>query len=40
MANREAKIYICQICGNEVKFVKDGGGALVCCGEKMSEKKE
>jgi desulfoferrodoxin-like iron-binding protein len=40
MEKREDKVYVCNVCGNEVKFVKDGGGALVCCGEKMSEKKE
>jgi len=39
MEKREEKIYVCQKCGNEVKFVKDGGGTLVCCGEPMSEKE-
>jgi len=27
--------YKCNICGNEVKVTKVGGGALVCCGEPM-----
>jgi len=40
MENRLEKTYVCAICGNEVKFVKDGGGALICCGEQMTEKKE
>jgi len=39
MEKREEKIYVCQKCGNEVKFVKDGGGTLVCCGDPMNEKE-
>jgi superoxide reductase len=39
MEKREEKIYVCQKCGNEVKFVKDGGGTLICCGDPMSEKE-
>jgi len=27
--------YCCNICGNEVKVTKVGGGTLVCCGEDM-----
>ncbi len=27
--------YKCNICGNEVKVTKVGGGTLVCCGEDM-----
>ena len=27
--------YRCNICGNEVKVTKVGGGTLVCCGEDM-----
>jgi desulfoferrodoxin-like iron-binding protein len=27
--------YRCNICGNEVKVLKVGGGTLVCCGEDM-----
>lgn len=37
--NRIGKIYVCAICGNEVKLEKDGGGQLVCCGQAMEEKK-
>ena len=40
MSNRIDKIYFCRICGNEVKFVRDGGGKLICCGEDMQIKKE
>jgi len=35
---REGKTYICPICGNEVTFQKDGGGAIICCGQEMIEK--
>ena len=31
----EAKFYKCAKCGNIVAVIEDGGGALVCCGEKM-----
>lgn len=27
--------YRCNICGNEVKVTKAGGGVLVCCGQPM-----
>jgi superoxide reductase len=29
------KIYRCNVCGNVVELVNDGGGTLVCCGEEM-----
>jgi len=31
--------YKCEICGNEVKVVKEGGGKLVCCGKPMKLQK-
>ena len=40
MENRVDKIYFCAICGNEVKFEKDGGGQLICCGQPMQFKKD
>jgi len=40
MSNRLNQVYFCRICGNEVKFVNDGGGKLICCGEEMQIKKE
>ncbi len=40
MSNRLGKIYFCPVCGNEVKFEKDGGGTLICCGQEMQIKKE
>jgi len=39
MDKREGRVYVCAICGNEVRFEKDGGGQLICCGEPMTEKK-
>ena len=29
------KIYKCELCGNIVELLFDGGGTLVCCGEDM-----
>ena len=29
--------YICNICGNEVKVTKVGGGELVCCKQPMEK---
>jgi desulfoferrodoxin-like iron-binding protein len=29
--------YRCNICNNEVKVTKAGGGELVCCGEPMEK---
>jgi len=40
MSNREGKIYYCRDCGNEVEFVRDGGGQLICCGHPMEIKKK
>lgn len=30
------EIYLCKICGNEVKVINAGNGNLVCCGQPMS----
>jgi len=27
----EGKIYVCDLCGQEVNVVKSGAGTLVCC---------
>ncbi|MFA6194503.1 MAG: hypothetical protein WC719_02000 [Patescibacteria group bacterium] len=40
MSTRVGKTYFCRICGNEVKFEKDGNGKLICCGEEMQIKKD
>ena len=29
--------YRCNICGNEVKVIKVGGGTLVCCSQDMEK---
>ena len=34
------KIYVCSICGQEVKVVKSGVGTLVCCNQPMRIKPE
>ncbi len=33
------KVYVCLICGQEVKVLKAGAGTLVCCGQKMNVKE-
>jgi desulfoferrodoxin-like iron-binding protein len=30
------EIYLCKICGNEVKVMNAGNGTLVCCGQPMA----
>lgn len=35
----EGKIYICAICGQEIKVIKAGVGTLVCCNKPMKLKK-
>ena len=29
------KVYFCEICGNQVEMLLEGGGELICCGEAM-----
>jgi len=33
----KVSFYHCEICGNLVGLIKDGGGELVCCGQPMTE---
>lgn len=33
----KAIFYRCELCGNIVELVKDGGGELVCCGKPMTK---
>lgn len=33
------EFYRCEICGNMVAKIKDGGGELVCCGQPMTKLK-
>lgn len=37
---KEGKTYVCAVCGNEVEYIKDGGGTIICCGEAMTEKAQ
>jgi superoxide reductase len=32
--------YRCNVCGNEVKVIKVGGGTPVCCGQDMEKMEE
>ena len=34
------EVYKCEICGNIVEVLYEGGGTLVCCGEPMKLMKE
>src|SRR5450756_2459663 len=29
--------YVCEVCGNMVGLIRDGGGELVCCNEPMKK---
>lgn len=40
MMAEEGKIYVCLICGQEVKVTKAGAGTLVCCGQDMELKEQ
>ncbi|MDR0868590.1 MAG: desulfoferrodoxin [Planctomycetota bacterium] len=35
----EPKFYRCELCGNLVGLIHNGGGPLVCCGKPMTELK-
>ncbi len=35
---QQDKIYVCDICGQEVRVTRSGDGTLVCCGEPMHVK--
>ncbi len=34
------KVYVCSVCGQEVKVIKSGMGTLVCCNQPMKIKKD
>ncbi|MGB2908225.1 MAG: desulfoferrodoxin FeS4 iron-binding domain-containing protein [Candidatus Aminicenantaceae bacterium] len=36
----KGKIYVCALCGQEVRVVKSGAGTLVCCGKPMQPKED
>ncbi|HIQ00360.1 TPA: desulfoferrodoxin FeS4 iron-binding domain-containing protein [Candidatus Bipolaricaulota bacterium] len=31
----QGEVYVCDICGQEVKVLRPGAGTLVCCGQPM-----
>jgi desulfoferrodoxin-like iron-binding protein len=33
---KKGEVYVCEICGNKVKVLEEGGGTLVCCGQDMT----
>jgi len=35
----EGRVYVCDICGQEVKVLQAGAGTLVCCGVEMRLKE-
>ena len=37
---KKLEIYKCDICGNMVEIIHEGGGELVCCGKPMKLQKE
>jgi desulfoferrodoxin-like iron-binding protein len=39
MGVKIGEVYRCNICGNEVKITKAGGGTLICCGKPMEHIK-
>ncbi|EGB14963.1 desulfoferrodoxin [Pseudodesulfovibrio mercurii] len=40
MAIKLGEVYKCNICGNIVMAIHEGGGSLVCCGEEMVQMTE
>ena len=34
------KVYVCLVCGQQVKVIKSGAGTLVCCGLQMTKEDE
>ncbi len=37
---KELKIFKCEVCGNMVELIHEGGGQLVCCNQPMTLQKE
>jgi len=33
---KKDEVYLCEICGNKVLVLEEGGGTLVCCGQDMT----
>jgi superoxide reductase len=36
----KTEVYKCELCGNIVEVVHEGGGILICCGQPMKLQKE
>jgi superoxide reductase len=36
----QGKVYVCEICGQEVKVLVSGVGTLVCCDQPMNLKED
>jgi superoxide reductase len=36
----EGAVYVCDLCGQEVKVLKSGVGTLVCCDQPMNPKED
>ena len=36
MATKRLQVFKCQVCGNMVESIHEGGGELVCCGQPMT----
>ncbi len=32
---KKGEVYVCEVCGNKVQVLEEGGGTLVCCGQDM-----
>lgn len=33
---KKGEAYLCEICGNKIQVLEEGGGTLVCCGQDMT----
>ncbi len=40
MATQRLQVFKCDVCGNMVESVHEGGGSLVCCGQPMTLRAE
>ncbi|HRU04498.1 MAG TPA: desulfoferrodoxin FeS4 iron-binding domain-containing protein [Candidatus Brocadiia bacterium] len=34
---QKGTVWRCEVCGQKIKVLKEGGGILVCCGQEMVE---
>jgi len=33
-------VWFCEVCGQKIKVLEEGGGLLVCCGQEMIQVEE